>query len=244
MKKLYLKLFSKALLLQSKVLKIYYDFKYRKYLSTKSVSGNTHVSSSETLFLDAQEKLKAQEIIEESKEIFKKFADDPDKIFDYIKDQGTPVITMNHSNFFLWFLNEDEGFIVPQKNLRALFLSIVLKYVAKHDIEIGFKTPCLFLMRDLPKSSYTLAYQLYHWMAFTNKLGGYDEHTMRNFKNVWNLDKNPKGMKNLSLEEILSLREAIARDVEAIDMVRELSTELSGQKKVLDKMQNDGDAII
>lgn len=244
MRKFFVKLFGKVIIAQSKILELYYNFKYRKFLSTKSVSGKTHISSYETMTLDSQEKIKIEEIIEESKSVFKDYLDNPEQVFAYIEKQGTPVIKMKNANIVLWFIREDEGFIVPQKNLRALFLSFMIKVFSNYKMDVGVKTPCMFLMRDLPFSPYTLAYQLYHWLAYSNNLAGYDEHTMKNFKNIWALDKDPRKIKTLSLEEILSLKEAIARDVEAIDMVKELAVEISGQQKASQKLKEQGDTTI
>lgn len=244
MRKFVITLFGKLMVAQSKILELYYNFKYRKYLNKKSVSGKTHISSGAMMSLDSEEKLKVEKIIEESKEIFKNYLDNPEKVFSYIQERGTPVIKMKYSNIVLWLLNEDEGFIVPQHGFRALFLSFMIRFISGYKIKVAFNTPCVFLMRDLPISPYTLAYQLYHWLAYSNELGGYDEHTMRNFKNIWAIDKDPRKMKKLSLEEILSLREAIARDVEAIDMVKELAIEVSGQKRAMEKLKKDGDANV
>ena len=51
-------------------------------------------------------------------------------------------------------------------------------------------------------------------------------------------------MKSLSMEKIISLKEAIARDQEATTFVLNYTKEVEGSKKVLDKIKNDGGANV
>jgi hypothetical protein len=51
-------------------------------------------------------------------------------------------------------------------------------------------------------------------------------------------------VKEMSIEEILALKEAIARDAQAAEFVIQLAKESTGAKKALDKMKNDGGASI
>jgi hypothetical protein len=46
------------------------------------------------------------------------------------------------------------------------------------------------------------------------------------------------------MEQIISLKEAIARDSEATAFVLEYTKEVDGSKKVLDKIKNEGGANI
>jgi hypothetical protein len=244
MEKIFVEILYKILALQTKIQKWYYNFRYGKYLSTKSVSSNTHITATETLHLDAQEKLVAKETVEKAKSIFKENLTEPGKIFDYIKAQGTPVFTIPKANKVLWFVGEEEGFITPKFGFGAWFLCAVINILSKEKISFTFKTPAMFVVRTYELSPYFLAYQLYHWMAFSRNLAGYDPKTVKNFKNIFNLENDVLARKRLSIEEILSLREAIARDVEAIDMVVQLALEVSGQKKAAEKLREKGDISI
>jgi hypothetical protein len=237
-----LKIINAILAFQKKVLTWYYDFKYAKY--TKQSSSKTYVTAGETLYLNAQEKLDAKEVIENAKSVFKENLDEPEKIFDYIKSQGTPVIKLQKAPTILWFAGQEEGFIPPQKGLKALALIFLINIFSKEKIAIGLQTQGMFVFRDTVLSPYLLAYNLYHWMAYSKNLSGYDERTLKQFKNIFAFEQDIMARKQLSIEEILSLREAIAREVEAIDMVVALAKEVSGAKKASDKLKKDGDISI
>lgn len=230
--------------LQNKILKKYYDFKYRRISKTRSFSSKTYITAGEKMSLNAQEKLATKEVVENAKNIFKEHLKEPKEIFEYIKEQGTSIFLIERANTVLWFVGEEEGFIPPKTGLSAILLELCINIFSSQKIPFGLKTPAMFVLRGLDVSAYFLAYQLYHWMAFTKNLSGYDPKTVKNFKNIFNIDRNPTAIKNLSIEEILSLQEAIARDVEAIDMVVELAKEVSGQKKAMDKLKKDGNISI
>lgn len=244
MKKLLVDTIYAILAFQKKCLKWYYDFRYAKYSKTGSVSSKTHITANETLHLTAQEKLDAKEVVENAKSIFKEHLNEPQKVFDYIRAQGTPVFRFKNATKILWFAGEDEGFITPKSGIQAILLCLCINLFSPEKINFAFKTPAIFVIKDTDLSPYFLAYQLYHWMAFSKNLSGYDEKTVRNFKNIFNLEKDIMARKSLSIEEILSLKEAIARDVEAINMVTQLALEISGQKNASDKLKKDGNISI
>ena len=236
------KIINKILAFQKKFLNWYYDFKYAKY--TKRSSSKTYITAGETLYLNAQEKIDAKEVIENAKSVFKENLNEPEKIFDYIKSKGTPVIELKKANTMLWFVGQEEGFIPAQKNLNALTLGLLINIFSKDKIELGLQTQGMFVLRDTDLNPYFLAYQLYHWMAYSKNLSGYDSRTVKQFKNIFNLENDIMARKSLSIDEILSLRESIAREVAAIDMVVALAREISGSKKASDKLKKDGDISI
>lgn len=237
-----LKIINSILAFQKKVLAWYYDFKYAKY--TPQSSSKTYVTSGETLYLNAQEKLDAKEVIENAKSVFKENLNEPKKIFEYIESKGTRVIKLKKATTILWFAGQEEGFIPPQKNLNALTLGLLINIFSSDKIELGLQTQGIFVFRDTDLNPYFLAYQLYHWMAYSKNLSGYDSRTVKQFKNIFNLEHDIMARKSLSIEEILSLRESIAREVAAIDMVVALAREISGAKKASDKLKKDGDISI
>lgn len=244
MKKIFINIIYMIIDIQKKILKRYYDFKYRKISKIRSVSSKTYITAGERMSLNSQEKLDAKEVVENAKSVFKEYLKEPQGIFDYIKEQGTPIFVIERANTVLWFVGEEEGFIPPKEGISAILLALCINIFSAQKIPVRLKTSAMFVLRGLDVSAYFLAYQLYHWMAFTKNLSGYDPKTVKNFKNIFNIDKSPMGIKNLSIEEILSLQEAIARDVEAIDMVVALAKEVSGQKKAMDKLKKDGNISI
>lgn len=69
------------------------------------------------------------------------------------------------------------------------------------------------------------------------ELPGYDYATQENFKRIFEFS-DPKKVQQLSYSEVMSLKEALRRDVDAIEFVLELSKEQEGSKKTLDKIKN------
>jgi len=234
-----LKLLPLILGVQKRILSLIYGIKLEpeSSYSYKSEKTKTYMTANMVLEINAKSKQKVQKVSEIARNILKKHIKDPDKILKFIESSGTYVIKANHIEKVLLLIGEDEGFIRPLKGFKALFLSIMINILSKTKIPVGFKTPAMFVMRDMPVNLFSFAHQFHHWLAFNQKLPGYEEKTMENFKNIWRLDTDPDMIKNLSLEDIISLRNAIARDVEAIDFVKAFAQEQIGAKNSLDKIK-------
>ena len=86
-----------------------------------------------------------------------------------------------------------------------------------------------------------MLHQFHKWYGFKMNLPGYDEKAQELFNE--NLNKMTDGA-DLNVEDILALKEAIARDSEAADFVINLAKESTGAKKALNKIKQDGSAEI
>lgn len=58
------------------------------------------------------------------------------------------------------------------------------------------------------------------------------------------IDNSPSAIRKFSMEDIISLKEAIARDQEATDFVLKYTKSVDGSKNVLDKIKNEGGASV
>ena len=58
------------------------------------------------------------------------------------------------------------------------------------------------------------------------------------------IDNSDEAVKKFTMEDILSLQEAIARDQEATQFVLNYTKEKEGSKNVINKIKNDGGAEI
>ncbi len=233
------KIFYKIELIKKKVKGFFMGGKKKKSFAGFSGKNNkTFLTANETLELNSKNKQANFGIRNQAKMIIKQYKGDPEKILNYIKSQGTPVIKAKYAEKALTFLREDEGFIYPQKGLRALILSTAINVLSSDSqIKIGFKTPEMFFMRNNPANFYFLAHQFYHWMSFKNSLDNFDENALYNFKNIASSDLSDSDINNMSVTQILSMKDAIARDVEAIEFVKEITKELIGIKKALNKLK-------
>ena len=66
------------------------------------------------------------------------------------------------------------------------------------------------------------------------KLSGYEYETQKQFKQVFKICESEK-IKSLTYEEIINLKSAIKRDIEAIDFAKKLTQKIAIQKKNIEK---------
>lgn len=202
-----------------------------------SKKGIAFLQSSEKLQLNGQEKLKIEKTNFDAKKILKKYLKNPEELLNFVEKKGTAVIKAPHIEKVLHLLGHDEGFIYPMKGTKALFLSLAINLFAPGKIKISKKTPIMFVVRNGPINIYSLAHQFYHWVAYVKGLPGYEEETITSFKNIWSPNFDAEKAPMMNVDEILALKEAIARDIEAINFVKELSREYFGSKSSLDKLK-------
>ncbi|MBQ8458669.1 hypothetical protein IJ541_01050 [bacterium] len=161
----------------------------------------------------------------------------PDALLDYIKVSKTPIYKINNADKILNLIKEEEGLIYEKRGFEALYLSLVTLQGIK------FKTGPMFILREGVIDKFYMLHNFYRWYSLKSDLPGFDYETQKNFKKFL-FDDIPDSMKSLSMEEIISLKEAIARDQEASKFVLDYTKEIKGSKKVLDKIKNEGGANI
>ena len=94
----------------------------------------------------------------------------------------------------------------------------------------------MFVMRSYDVNIYALIYQFYNWYCYKMKLDGFETSTQEKFKHVFEYCETTK-INELSFEEILNMKSAIKRDIEAIDFVKEIVSNAKMAKKNLDKIK-------
>ncbi len=136
----------------------------------------------------------------------------------------------------------EEGLISETKGIKGLFLNIVIPFIAGDKIILSGKTDVMFVLRNLPIDRYIMIQQFYKWYAMKLDLPGFDAESQENFQKFLSSSNDDK-IKELSVEEILGLKEAIARDVEAINFIVDFAKSTSGSKNALKKMTAGGASI-
>ena len=180
-------------------------------------------------------------IVEEVKKNASAIADktncNPQELLEYIKAAKTPVYKINNADKLLAYIKEEEGLIYEQEGLRALYISLIT------GSGISFKTPVMFILREGEIDKYYMLHNFYRWCSLKAGLPGFEYKTQQKFKKY--LNGNPDIiLKSFSMEDILSVKEAIARDQEATDFAIGYTKRFEGSKKVLDKIKNEGGANI
>ncbi len=83
--------------------------------------------------------------------------------------------------------------------------------------------------------------QFYKWYAKKLNLPGFEPETQDTLQKF--LTSSDEDIKNLSVEEILELKEAIARDVESIDFIVDMAKNTEGSQNALKKMTDGGASV-
>jgi len=175
------------------------------------------------------------------KTILKKYENKPDKLIEFIKRSGTKVYKFKFADKILKLINCEEGFVSSTSGFKALYLNVIIPIFAKEKINFSFKSEAIFVLRDLPLDNYTTIQQFHKWYAMKLNLPGFNEEAQNNFQKF--LNSSDSDIKSLSVEEILDLKEAIARDVEAINFIVDLAKSTTGSKNALKKMTTGGATV-
>ena len=168
--------------------------------------------------------------------LLKQFENMPEKILLYIERNGTPVIRHKKASRVLDIIREEQGYLRELSGIKAILLNLMIFK------KIGFKTKSMFLMDEGKIDEYAMIHQFYKWCAMKADMPGFDAKTQENFRKYID-EKSYLNMENLDVEDIIALKEAIARDVDAITFVENIAKENEGSKKALKKMTDGGASV-
>lgn len=169
--------------------------------------------------------------------IIKKTDCNPDELLKYVKAANTPVYKVNNADKFLALIHEEEGLIYEQEGLTALYLSLLTRQGIK------FKTPPMFILREGEIDKYYMLHHFYRWYSIKSNLPGFEYKIQKKFKQFL-LDNSNETINKYTMEDIIGLKEAIARDQEATEFVLQYTKEIEGSKNVIEKMKNNNGASI
>lgn len=170
-------------------------------------------------------------------EIASNAKNNPYLLLEYIKTHGTKVVKLANADKILGVLAEEEGLICEHKGLEALYLNLFT------NSGFSLKSKPMFILREGELEPYYMLHQFYKWFSLHQGLPGYDYKAQKLFKKYLN-SPDTAGLENLTLDEMTGLKEAIARDNEAIDFTVTFAKSIDGSKNVLNKIKNDGGANI
>ena len=193
------------------------------------------------LTLNIEIETKKEKLNNKIKEILKTNQNNPEKLLDFIKEQGTDVFRIENADKFLKFIGEEEGFIPPLNGINALFLNLFINIFVYKKFVLSLKSNEMFVLRPLPIDIYSMIHQLHLWYGFKNDLPGYEIKNRKKYKKIIETLNN-NDIENLSLDEILTMKDAINRDVDAIDFVVNIAKESEATQKLLNKLK-DGKSV-
>ena len=200
-------------------------------------SGKEFYSKGAKLTLNSQTVDKIEQVKKNVAELVKQTNFDSEKLIQYVKATKTPVYRLKNADKILNLIKDEEGIIYEKEGLEALYLSIMTGQGIK------FKTEPMFLFRPGQIDKFMFLHHFYRWYSLKSGLGGFDYEVQKLFKQFL-IDSSDSFVKRMSMEKIVSLQEAIARDQEATAFVLEYTKQIDGSKNVLNKIKNDGGANI
>lgn len=189
--------------------------------------------SFDSLKLHGSRQKKIDQINQDASELIKHYLNNVSSLLEFIERRGTKVIQCKHADKLLNIFGEIEGFIPPLSGLKAKIILIGLKLLGGWDEPIISSTPAMFIFGGQEPPMGYMVHQIHHWLSYNNGLPGYSEETMSNFKRIFDPSFGVEDVKKMSREEIIALREAIARDQEALDFVQKMAQEIFKPQDVL-----------
>jgi hypothetical protein len=178
----------------------------------------------------AETQKQVAEATDRALELVKQHYKKPEDLAACIEKEGTPVYIIAGpflTKLVLFVLGFEPGFIPPGNSRRHRWLYQLLD-------QVQAKPGChrehgVFVMTRSVFTVGFLAHQLHHWMACRAGLPGYGETEQGLYKKFWEQDHGivtPKRAEQMSAEEIIQLRNAIHRDMEALRFMQQLVQEL------------------
>ena len=221
--------------IQEKQLSIRLD----KHLKTSSANktSKTILSSNVTVTLTAETEKNKELVLKSVTEIVSGVKNNPHMLLEYIKTHNTKVIKLPNADKILAFILEDEGLVCELRGWEALYINILT------DNGLSLASKPMFILREGEIEPYYMLHQFYKWFSLYRGLPGFDYKSQKLFRKYLNA-ADTKGLENLTLDEMTGLKEAIARDNEAIDFTVNYAKSIEGSKNVLDKIKTDGGANV
>lgn len=174
----------------------------------------------------------------EVENILKKYKNNPEKLIDFVENHGTKVYKIPYANKILKVIGYDEGFVGKTSGIKARYLNLVTSLLSKEKLNISNMTKDMFILeKNTPLNVYYVIQYFYKWSAMKLNLPGFDSISQQNFQKLYSSKNENADIKSLSVDEILGLKEAIARDVEAINFVIEMAKSTAGAKQAMEKLR-------
>ena len=173
--------------------------------------------------------------------VLKKYRNDPEKLLNFVERSGTCIYRIPYANKLLALLGYEEGFVGELSGLKALYLTIFVSILSGKKV-VSMKTKPMFVLRNTPVNNFYMIQQFHKWYAMKLNLPGFDTESQANFQKFMT-SANDDDIKTLSVQEILGLKEAIARDVEAINFVVALAKGTEGSKSAMQKLVAGGTSV-
>jgi hypothetical protein len=206
------------------------DMRKPKYLSSSNKTSKMIMDLNATVMLNAETEKLVSRVRQEIEALTKDRS--AQELLVHIESHGTRVCKLKNADKFLNLIRDEEGLITERRGLDGIYLNIIT------GSRPALRSEPMFILRDGEINPFYMLHQFYKWYSLKKGLPGFDPRSQRLFRK-YIYAKNPQ-IKGLSLDEMIGLREAIARDREATDYACNAAREQEGSKKAFDKLQEGG----
>jgi len=207
-----------------KIKKLSEKFKFKRRESEIKPQAKVKINSAAQLnFVSETEKI-CEEAEELSRKIVLKYKNDTDKTLELIKKKNVKVYRTKFAVKLLETINEKQGFIVPLKSFKAVYVNFVFGLLCDKKFVFKTKTEPMFIFNNNKVDMYYLAAQIYKWVAYRKKLAGFAFKAQEKFKKLY-YGMTESKLNQLSANEIFAIKEVIARESEASDFAMKLYEE-------------------
>ena len=211
--------------------------KYKK-INTLGYSNNSmlknHIVQGASLTLSTSLEKNKERVDFDVEKLASENIDNIENILNFSKEKGVEHYFISNPDRVLSPIGESEGIIFPLSGLKAVSLNLILEN------KISFKTDLIFVFDRENKSPYTILYNFYKWYSLKLNLPGFDRETLLKFKHIEDFEKE-ENLERLSYNDIMDLKQAIARDREAMEFVIKFMKKKEGAKNAFSNLKNKND---
>lgn len=208
---------------------------------TRCVHSNKKINSCATLELNSKNQTTKTKLENDVKIILKKYSNDPEKLLNFVQKNGTKVYKIPFAKKLLAIVGFEDGFIGETSGFKAFYLNCIISAFSKEKKAISFNTKPMFILNNSTPDKYYTIQQFHKWYAMKLNLPGFDAQSQTNFQKFLNApDSN---IKELGIDEILGLKDAIARDVEAINFIVDMAKSNEGSQNAMKKVTTGGASV-
>lgn len=194
------------------------------------------VSSCATLSITTKTTRAKEKIENNLEKVILSHKNSPEKLLEIVKKNGTEVFKIKNAKNILKMFSQEIGFVSANNGIKGLLINLITSH------KISFYSKPLFIIENSELDKYWTIQQVYKWYAMKLNMPGFDRKSQDNFNRFMTNSSNVK-IKELSIDEILGIKEAIARDAEAIDFVVKMAKRTESSKKALLKMSLKGATV-
>jgi len=213
-------------------------FRIKNGIVYKNSTSKNAIGANYSAEFNTETKKKVQKIEAEVKTIIKSYFKNPEGLIKFLNNYKINVYRIKNADKILSSIYEEEGFITPQKGIKAFLLNNLVNFSRKNPFSLMFKSKPMFIFDTQNVEIYTVARALYKYFGYREKLSGYEPRAQE----VYKISKHRKEnmFKGFSPEDILACREAMARDMESINFTLSLSVEFDTSKHASKKISGGG----